>query len=237
MGLYDAYKLKVQSSLSDKELNIECITDKIKDDFYSHPNYYSVYTNGVSAIEYDVIIEKGNTRSKVVGYKTLISYPYDTYKFTIGDYIHWTYGDEATIWLLVANDKQYLYSTGGRIMQCNQLLKWKDSSGDTVEQNCVIDEFRFYNTQGVEETKYMRLPDNQKLIMMQNNVLTETLDYTQRFIFNEMAWKIIDFDRATGDTILFITVEKSPINSQSDDEDNEIAGDQNKPTVDGGYDW
>lgn len=129
MGFYDLYRNRVQCTLTDKQITEQDTIAQIQDDFYTHPNYYQVYKNGISGTKYDVVIQEGDAKDQSVFYKTLLSYPYDTFMFNSGDYIHWTYGGVSTVWLATTFDKQYLYASKGRIYKCNNYLKWIDEYG------------------------------------------------------------------------------------------------------------
>lgn len=132
MGFYDSYRKLMECSKTESEKNAERACQTVKDNFYSLPNVYSVYKNGDSGNLYDVVINKGVKAKDSGGYKTLLSYPYDDIKFATGDYIHWTYGGSATIWLLTSLDLQYECEIKGRIYQCNNVFKIQTGSVDSV---------------------------------------------------------------------------------------------------------
>lgn len=132
MGLYDDFRTRMQCSLSQSEKNRNSIVQVIKDGFYSLPSVFSVYLNSATTVFYDAQILSGETSKNSLGYKTIISYPYDTIKFKIGDYVHFTYNGATSTWLLTSLDTQNIYSVKGRIFQCNGTLKVAVSSVDTI---------------------------------------------------------------------------------------------------------
>lgn len=238
MSLYPTYKTKMQSTLTDKDLAEDKIICTIKQDFYSHPNYYSIYKNSTPSTTYDVVIQNSKKKNAIVRSKELISYPYDTPQFTIGDNIHWTYGGDATVWLLVTNDRQYTYSIGGQIIQCNHVLQWVDDSGNDKSENCVILDIKM-NFIDLDESKIMNLPDTERNIYIQQNTDTDTLIRNKRLVFNDTAWEIINIDKIgdTGSGLLTITVQEAGVNANSDDVDNDKPGSQVPPTVTPGERW
>lgn len=126
-------------------------------------------------------------------------------------------------WLGVEYDK-YKYESNAIIARrCNHLLKWYNKEGKLIQEPCVVDYFKYSKTAGSDESKYMILPENQRLLVLQQNQFSEPLDYGKRFIFNKMAWRILDYDRVNDDGLLYMTVEKCGINNDKDDLVNEIA--------------
>lgn len=128
MGFYDEYRAKMECGKTIGEKNENDIINNIRDNFYSLPNVETVYINFTATPTYDVQIKSGNISKDFLGYKTMISYPYDNIKFSLGDYIHWSYGGENTIWLLLSLDRQNIYDVKGRIFLCNRILKIEISS-------------------------------------------------------------------------------------------------------------
>lgn len=221
MGVYDLYRKQVGSTLTDKQL-IECdMTQQIKDNFTKQPNYHQVYRNLETATPYDVLITTGNIKDNSVGYKNLISYPYDTYIFDNGDYIHMTYGGESTTWLLTSLDKPSLYEVKGRIERCNNDLKWIDNYGEVKSYKCVISDV--LKEDRFKDSKNITLPDGFISVEVQGNAFTDTLNINKRFLFNGQAWKLRSImDLVDKNTRTFIMV-KDTVNEATDDLINNIA--------------
>lgn len=119
----------------EKHQNIE----KLKESFFRNPRFKVVYKN----FNYDeplwVWIGEGNLDYDQVGYKKMLSYPYDEYKFDIGDYISCVYGGVETTWLITSLSKSREYTTG-RIEKTNNSLRWVDNYGKVLSYRCVIDD-------------------------------------------------------------------------------------------------
>jgi hypothetical protein len=187
--MFDLYKKRVKSTSTDSQFANDEITQSIKDEFHGFPNYYQIYKNGVSTTLYDVVINEGDKGEKLSGYKKLLSYPYDTPQFTKGDLIYWTYGGTSTMWLLVSDNKQYLYGVGGRIIQCENYLRWIHN-GIVYEIPCVKDEGVGFNDP--DFNKVISLPEGIIHIKCQANATTKLIKHNQRFLFDDsgQAWKV-----------------------------------------------
>ncbi|WP_459586059.1 hypothetical protein, partial [Enterobacter asburiae] len=76
---------------------------------------------------------EGNSDDKTLGYKKMLSYPYQTLQFGIGDYIHFKYlhirdvPQKWTTWLLISLDTLRLFNVNGRMVPCNQTLNMSTS--------------------------------------------------------------------------------------------------------------
>jgi hypothetical protein len=212
-----------------KERSEQDITDNIREGFYDNPNWYNVYKNDDNSTTYDVIINRGDKKSKSNGYKELISYPYDTIVFNIGDYIHWNYDGTDSVWLLISLDKQYSYNVNGRIVRCNHTLKWKNSNNVTKSYCCFLSNEVKYS-EGVFDNKYMRIGDGQYNAIIQANADTNTLKRDDRFVINDVVYKISYIDKATNDGLYLITLIEGQVNTANDDLVNDIADNTGYPT-------
>jgi hypothetical protein len=168
------------SELTDSQVNTNDIVWQIKEDFYQHPNYYSIYKNSTPSVNYDVLIQSGDTKDKNVPYKLLTSYPYDTFSFDTGDYIHWTYGGVSSTWLMFALDKQYLHACTGRIYKCNNNLKWVDDNGITRNYPCVVG--YGIRESRTDERKNIVIPDGIIVVTVQSNTYTQSIIHSDRFL-------------------------------------------------------
>ena len=221
MGFYDLYRATTFSTSSDKAIVEGDIVQNIKDNFHSQPNYHQVYKNMVTATPYDVLISVGNVKDKEVGYKTLISYPYDTYVFDNGDYVDFDYGNENSTWLITSLDKFSLYEVKGRIERCNNDLKWVDSNGVIQSYKCIV-------TAGIREdrsreNKNIVTPDGFIDVRVQYNADTDQVTSNNRFLFNGKAFRVRSVSDLTDNNIITLTMVKDVINLDMDDVANNIA--------------
>ena len=221
MGLFDSYRRKVGASQPQNYASNCDITSQIVQDFYGQPGYAEVYKNNLPATPYDVIISEGDRVNKNVGYKSMLSYPYATIQFNIGDYIHWTYGDNAEIWILASLDRQLSFSVSGRIYKCNTTLKWKNSLGATIQYPATIEAFKFSSEDTIKVSERFFTGDAKRYATLQLNSDTADLKRNNRFIFDERAWKIVDIDKSHD--LVQLALEEHQVNTSTDDLINEIA--------------
>lgn len=113
--------------------------EKIKESFFRNPQFQTVYKN----FNYDeplwVWIGEGDYDYKQVGYQKMFSYPYDEYKFDIGDYITCIYNDKETTWLITSISKNQKYNVVAHIEKTNNSLNWINDYGKLISHRCVID--------------------------------------------------------------------------------------------------
>ena len=128
-----------------------------------------------------------------------------------------------SVWLTINTDNYKYITNSTTIRRCNHLLKWYNDENKLIQEPCILDYFKF-RPNVLKETSDMILPDDKKQIIMQLNDNTQQLGYNKRFIFNKMAWQIIDFDTISYPNLLILTVEQHEIDVAKDDLVNEIAG-------------
>ena len=176
--------------------------DFMEDVFENSANYNLVYKNFDYATTYKTLIMNYNSERDSVGVKKLVSYPYATVRFEIGDYIHWTYGGSQKTWLMTSLDKQFTYNVNGRMERCVNNLKWIDSYGKTVSYPCVMDDKLNETTFDFKAPMYYA--PGTIFVIVQKNVDTNTLKVNDRFIFDGQAFKIQGVNNfIDGNTIKF----------------------------------
>jgi hypothetical protein len=221
LGVYDLYRKRVNSTLTDSEIAQCEMTQQIKDNFKGQPNYHQVYKNLDNSVMYDVLITNGNVKDKSVGYKMLVSYPYDDFIFDSGDYVNFNYGGVDSTWLLTSIDRTYLYDVKGRIERCNNELKWIDSFGDLQVYKCVI-EYAIREDR-VKDNKTVMLPDGYIRVQVQENEYTSLIRDNKRFIFNGNAYKIRSIINYVDSNVVTLVMLTDTINTVADDLINNIA--------------
>lgn len=199
----------------------------IKDGFEDSPEFEWVYINFNFDNRLKTWITNGNMDDKTLGYKTLYSYPYSEIKFKIGDYIHFNYGHEDlnnpniwSVWLLESLDTQRLYNMTGRLLPCNQELKWVDN-GLIYKYPCYLENSMKYTTLNLGTQGFV-VPNADILLFVQKNEDTSMMNINKRFIFDGRAFIIVQINNVMnkGYLILFMNkVAESPL----DDLKNNIA--------------
>lgn len=202
--------------------NTSSITELTKGAFTENPDYNQVYKNFDYNSVYDAWIYEGNKEDKIVGYKMFQSYPYDEPKFKIGDYIHWNYNHkELSTWLLTSLDTQYLYNVTGRMLECNNSLRWKDTKGVLNCYPCVIKDamtytnFKWGNSGLVES-------GGDIVVLVQRNKDTSYIEINDRFIFTGVAFKVKQKFNELNPDYLELYMMKVP-ELEGDDLENNIA--------------
>lgn len=180
----------LHSDSSTSTENSDQISQLTKENFKASTDYRIVYKNFDYSKPYESWIYEGNDEDKIVGYKYFQSYPYDEPKFKIGDYIHWNFNHkELSTWILISLDTQYLYNVKGKILQCNNSLRWTDKKGELNCYPCVVKDALTYTNfkwgnKGVVE------PGGDIVVIVQKNQYTSQIGINDRFIFNEIGFRV-----------------------------------------------
>jgi hypothetical protein len=219
VGAYDNYRARVQATLTDSEYINEDNKNLVIENFFNQPNYYSITKNSDAVTHYDVLIAEENKKDNIVGFKKLISYPYTTTQFAIGDYINW--GSE--IWMLTTLDEQYDYSVGGKIIKTNAYLKWRDVNNVLISYPCIKGNKATYT--GLEIGKDVVLPRGEIIVQVQDNVYTSDIKESKRFIIDGKAYEVQFLHVIDGLLELYMG---SAGTSAYDDLVNDIANDTNQ---------
>lgn len=163
----------------------DTLVDNIVDNFELSPSYEEVYKNNDFAQSYKTWIYEGSKADKLLGFKYMLSYPYEDIKFNVGDFIHWNYdkGNGLSTWFVQSLNKQQYYDTLGRILQCNQKLRWRNDLGEIHSVDCVLmDSMTYVNflnkgSDGIVEASASIV------VLTQKNAETAYVQKNKRFIF------------------------------------------------------
>lgn len=160
------------------------------------------YTSVNKSKDYKKIIFKDNSKSINTGYR----YQFDGFT-----------------WLAVDYDARKYNSNSIIVRRCNHTLSWYNAEGNLIQEPSVIDYFQYKSTDDIDVNKYMTVANTTRYILLQNNEYTTNLDYDRRFIFNRMAWRIINFDEISEEGIIQITVERVESDDNKDNIDTNLA--------------
>ena len=181
----------------------------LKDTFENSENYFQVTKNFDYDTNYDVLIKDYNAFKNIVPTKTLISYPYDTFVFDIGDYINWTYGGESTIWLIIYADKQYNSILHARMQECKSTLEWYDGDNNEVSYPCIITDdftntaFAFY--------KQMIISKGSIVVMVKADETTNAISFDDRFVFDGQSFMVEAMNNFASQNIITLLMRKDGI--------------------------
>lgn len=199
------------------------LIEAIKEGFEDNPSFELVYKNFNYAESYKTWIQNGNKPDILVGYKTILQYPYDSVVFNIGDFIHWDYKHSTTLstWLLTTLDSQHAFDSKGRILECNNFIKWKVGNL-TYSVPCVFMDsvtaisFSDLGTDGVVE------PNGTITVFTQQNSDTSYIKKNRRFMFGGISYLVKQILNAVNSNLLKVYLEEVPL-MQEDDVENNIA--------------
>ncbi len=208
------------------------ITELTKSNFNNSTDYRVVYKNFNYNKSYDTWIYEGNDEDKIVGYKYLQSYPYDMPQFRIGDYVHWNFNHrELSTWLITSLDTQYLYNVKGKILECNNSLKWTDENGELNCYPCVIKDAMTY-TNFKWGNKGVVQPSGDIVVMVQKNEYTSKIQINDRFLFNNIGFRVKEFFNILNPNYMEIYMMKTPELEGDDFEDNIAINKQPEAIID-----
>ena len=178
------------------------LTEQLKSSFEMSPDYTEVYKNYDFSKIYKTRIYEGNESDKKLGYKYIQSYPYDTPQFRIGDYIHWKFDHvNMSTWLLTSLDTQHLYDVRGRMLLCNNYLKWIDENGEVISYECVFQDSLTYASFKYGESGVVQVNGTIAILVPQNED-TRKIYRNQRFIFDGIPYVCNNFIRSVNSNFL-----------------------------------
>lgn len=232
MGFFDLEKRKNACSKTDKEYEEYLIADNIKQDFTSNPAYVEVWKNLIVNDKYDTFIIEETKVKDTVGEKTLISYPYTTPVFTIGDYISFLDAKgETTHWVIESLDTLKYYDTKGRITKTNNYFAFVDEFGNEYSYPCIVKEKLVLS--GFSDDRYMDTPEGRFEITLQLNSDTIKIKEDTRSLMNNLnfqdesngiqAFKVTNYVNMSEPNFLKLYAVKDQINELTDDLDNLMA--------------
>ncbi len=198
------------------------ITEQLKSSFEESPDYVQVYKNYDFEKLYKTRIFEGNEKDKKLGYKFLQSYPYDLPQFKIGDYVHWKYDHiNLSTWLMISLDTQHLYDVRGRIMLCNNYLRWIDNTGKVISYECVFEDTLTYASFKYGDAGVVQ-PNGTIVVLVPQNDDTRSVYKNQRFLFNGVPYVVNNFIRSVNTNFLEIYMFETQL-LDKDDVKNNIA--------------
>ncbi|GAF07569.1 Ig-like domain-containing protein [Paenibacillus pini] len=117
-------------------------------------------------------------------------------------------------WLITEmDDNQEIYCRG-KMSKCPSSLKWQDQYGYIHETWFAYISDTMSNS-GIKEDRVMKLDNERRNIIFQNNDHTISFDKEKRFIFDRRTWKITDIDRLDPHLITAV-LEVTPTDSVKD---------------------
>ena len=153
-------------------------------------------------------------------------------QFRIGDYVHWNFNHrELSTWLITSLDTQYLYNVKGKILECNNSLKWTDENGELNCYPCVIKDAMTY-TNFKWGNKGVVQPGGDIVVMVQKNEYTSKIQINDRFLFNNIGFRVKEFFNILNPNYMEIYMMKTPELEGDDFEDNVAINKQPETIID-----
>ena len=200
----------------------DILINNIINGFDESPAYTEVVKNFDETKTYKTWIYEGNSVNKIVAYKTILSYPYDDYMFSIGDFVTFKYGQIAkTTWLIESLDTQHTFDVKGKILQCNNLLRYRKNN-EIISVPCVFMDSVTYTNFTNRGTDKVVEANADITIMTQQNSDTDFVQKNKRFIFNDLVYMVKQTVRSLNDNFLKIFLYEVP-EQQEDDFVNGVA--------------
>lgn len=204
---------KFQDINSTKE---DILIENVKNGFEQSPSYTEVIRNFDETTKYKTWIYEGNKVDKIVGYKTLVSYPYDDLKFQIGDFITFEYGKiPNSTWLIESFNYQHTFDAKGRILECNNVLKYRNNNIVTSVPCVFMDNVTYTNFSNKGTDRVVE-PNAEIIIMTQQNSDTNFVKKNKRFIFNDLVYAVKQTIRSLNSNFLKIMMYEVPQQKEDD---------------------
>lgn len=184
--------------------------EAIKEGFEDSVDYRIVYRNMDYGKFYKTWIYEGNASEKTVGYLHLLSYPYDSVQFKIGDYIQFDYyhdnvmPPEYKFWILQSLDCRLLYNVHGRILPCNQLLRWQDSTTKEIFSYPCYFNTEMTKTNILDSSQGFNVESGALIAIVQLNENTNTIYVNQRFMLGGRTYVCYQFNNNIDKGLLYV---------------------------------
>jgi hypothetical protein len=174
-----------------KDGQIDILKNQIIKDFKNNPSYFEVNINGILR---DVIITEVNSLNNKPDEKLIIAKPSED--INIGDVIYWN----SQNWLCIDTDLDKTVYSKGVIKYCNNTLKWQDENLNVIEMSCILLNKTSIYSDGIDETKYLNLSEDQILVIIPNNS-------------NQAIYKVTKIDFLTQPGLINLTMKKDLLTS------------------------
>ena len=136
----------------------------------------------------------------------------------MGDFVSWKYRKdvaELSVWLVESFNEQHYYDARGRILECNQKLRWRNNL-EIESVDCVLmDNMTYVNFLG-KGTDGLVEPNASIVVMTQDNDKTSYIKKNRRIIFGDNVYIIKQTFRGLNDNFLKIFLTGVPQQAEDD---------------------
>lgn len=190
------------------------------------PNTYNIK---IKDEEYLVAIQDKNFNNKLMQEKTLLT-KMDT-PIIVGDLFEWSNRH----WLITFQEQETVKSHQSHLIQpCNNTFTWQDT--DTLEIHecpCILVDKTSVYSDGIERGKYLALADDQIMITVPSNELTDKITKDRAFIFHNdknYTYQSTKIDKITEEGLVHIVMKHRIYDKNKDNLELGIA-DYIEPTI------
>ena len=176
----DLYKERLEAyKISGKDGKVDSIKKSIIDNFYTNPAYFNVLINTAPR---DVhLLTKRDSK----GQNKLLCKPDEN--INIGDFVEW----ENNMYICMDIENDNSIQCTGYITKCNNTLTFQTPDTTIHTIPCIITDRASVYSDGVEDTKYLSLPDGLIKIVVPNNELTNLFDLlNKKLIFDHSEYSV-----------------------------------------------
>jgi len=198
----------------------------IDSDFNTATSYYVIQEE--TAIGTNVYQDTGARINHAVTTGTSINLGDDWREVIFQDFSHargmgFKYQFNGFTWLTINSDFYKFATASSTVRRCNYVLKWYDDYRNLIEEECIVDYFKFSATNLVKENVNALTGNAYRFIVLQDNDKTRLLRRNKRFIIEDRAWRIYDVDKITKKGLVLLSLSECHSNSVTDDLVNNIA--------------
>lgn len=207
--MYDLFRRLAQSDLTEKEREVNQIKSDLLRDFKLTPSYYSVNINS-KARDVHIISERKT------GEKILLSKPDET--FVVGDIVDVEDWNNSK-WLVYKVDADNQVQTRGMVLECaNIFTVYKNNT--SYEIDYVIFDNIALARMGIEENKYLTIPNSRMMIVVADTDETRLIQRSDIYeLYNSNgikdSYRVLDINRARNPGLAIIELDHSSEEGQT----------------------
>lgn len=201
MSWYDLYQRRLtKEGTTNSGAYIASTIDLIGTTFSDSPNYYKIT---VGTTDYEIITVDGtDSTNKIILLMPDISIPCGTI-LTI----------DSDKWM-VTDFSEHILFPKGKIQKCNTQIKWQKDNGIIEQLDCVLTNSALSRFSDAEKQGVIIL-DGNLYMYVPNNIISQTIKYSQRFIISKNAYEIISINDVLYNGLIQLVLKVSTL--QEDD--------------------
>jgi hypothetical protein len=210
--LVNTYKDRLSAEgLTLHEQYMNTITSSLIDGFEDNVSYKAIEYKKKNEVAYTTIdthvfqVKKDTEDTSLDGTKRIIFKDLE-FISSDGDLLKFNNSD----WLVTStNNIDIIHSC--IVMQTNNTLTFQISDGTIKSYPCVINDKSTQISDGLDETKYIIISDDQILVTVSNNIDTTQIELNKRFIFNHdknCIYKLTKIQSLFSNGLLYLTMTK-----------------------------